>query len=323
MRRARLAAFALGLSFVANAQAAPTSQDRAVAEQLFRDAKRLAKKGDYDAACPKFAESQRLDPQLGTLLHLATCHEQQGLTATAWAEYSEAVDRATEQDDKKRARLARERADTLEASLSRLRVKSLGEHDGLQVVLDDVVLGPASLASALPVDPGEHVVEARAPGHRPWRKSLSIPDGPAETDVVIPTLERVADTGPSEGSAATSDDGEGQRLAGWIVGGVGVVGFAVMAGFGARAASQASSADEECEGRFCSQTGLDGHAAARTSATVATVGFVVGVLGMGTGATLLLTAPSDGESDGHGQATAFVAPRFGPDGAGLITGVCW
>lgn len=320
MRTAAIAVLGLVLSMVTDAEAAPTSQDRAVAEQLFRDAKRLAKGGDFDAACPKFAESQRLDPQLGTLLHLATCHEQQGLTATAWAEYSEAVDRATEQGEPKRARLARERADALEASLSRLRVKSLGAHDELEVVLDDVVLGPASLASSLPVDPGEHVIEARAPGHRPWQKTLSIPEGPAETEVVVPVLERSSDGGDDASLVAPTGTGDGQRLAGWIVGGVGVVGFAIMAGFGARAASQASSADDECEGRFCSQSGLDGHAAARTSATVATVGFVLGVIGVGTGITLLLTAPSD---DADVSTTAFVAPRFGPDGGGLTMGVGW
>ena len=322
MRRAAVVAVSVVLSLSSEAEAAPTSQDRAVAEQLFRDAKRLAKNGDYDAACPKFAESQRLDPQLGTLLHLATCHEQQGLTATAWAEYSEAVDRATEQGEAKRARLARERADALEGILSRLRVKSLGAHDGLEVVLDDVVLGPASLASALPVDPGEHVLEARAPGYRPWHKTLSIPEGPAETEVVVPVLERGSD--PSDASDTTnptapSDAGDGQRLAGWIVGGVGVVGFAFMAGFGARAASQASSADDECEGRFCSQAGLDGHAAARTSATVTTVGFVLGLVGVGTGVTLLLTAPSSDDDD----TTAYLTPSFGPDGGGLTLGVGW
>lgn len=317
MRALRVVALGFALSLVAEAEAAPTTQDRALAEQLFRDAKRLAKKGDYGAACPKFAESQRLDPQLGTLLHLATCHEQQGLTATAWAEYSEAVDRATEQGEAKRARLARERADALEASLSRLRVKSLGTHDGLEVVLDGVALGPASLASALPVDPGEHVIEARAPGHRPWHKTLSIPDGPAETEVVVPALEPESDAAGSHRTATTT--GDEQRLAGWIVGGVGVVGLAVMAGFGARAASQASSADDECEGRFCSQAGLDGHAAARTSATVATVGFVIGILGVGTGVTLLLTAPSDDSA----ETTAFLSPDIGPDGGGLSMGVSW
>jgi hypothetical protein len=336
--RALIVAAALLVLCIAppDALAGPSSQDRALAESLFREAKRLAKAGDYDTACPKFAESQRLDPQLGTLLHLATCHEQQGLTATAWAEYSEAYDRASEQGDDKRARIAKRRADALESDLSKLRLEVEDHPDGLEIVLDDVVLGEASLSSALPVDPGEHSIEARAPGHSPWRETFEIAKGSGETALTIPALEKATgdlavDLGetnrPTDGQAPDDDTGDGQRLAGWIVGGVGVVGLALMAGFGARAASQASEADNFCEGRFCSQEGLDGHASARTSATVATVGFVLGVVGVGTGLTLLLTAPSG--SDGSSEearaksATAFVVPELGLDRAGLRAGVTW
>jgi formylglycine-generating enzyme required for sulfatase activity len=73
--------------------------DALAAESLFREAKDLVTGGKTAEACPKFAESQRLDPQIGTLLYLATCHSQEGKSATAWAEFLQAADQAARAHD--------------------------------------------------------------------------------------------------------------------------------------------------------------------------------------------------------------------------------
>ena len=55
-----------------------------MAQALFDDARRLVDQGDVEQACPKFEESNRLDPGIGVQFRLADCYEQVGRLARAW-----------------------------------------------------------------------------------------------------------------------------------------------------------------------------------------------------------------------------------------------
>src|SRR5450432_4085359 len=88
------------------APAAAQVSNAALAESLFREGKRLSGEHKFAEPCPKVAESYKLDPGLGTLLNLATCHEAEGKPASAWAEFSEASSRARRDGDNDRAQLA-------------------------------------------------------------------------------------------------------------------------------------------------------------------------------------------------------------------------
>ena len=124
-RRARVAMTIamLGALSSSSASAQPSSTEAALAIQLYDDAEKLMAAGNPAAACPKYAESQRLDPQLGTLLHLADCHEQIGKFASAWAGYKEATELAARRNaaggNEPRERVARLRAIALESTSRR------------------------------------------------------------------------------------------------------------------------------------------------------------------------------------------------------------
>lgn len=79
---------------------AASPADVAAADALFREARASAKKGDYATACPKFRESYRLDPTVGTLLNTADCEEHDDRLADAKARFQEALDRLAPTDDR-------------------------------------------------------------------------------------------------------------------------------------------------------------------------------------------------------------------------------
>ncbi|HEU4534580.1 MAG TPA: tetratricopeptide repeat protein, partial [Polyangiaceae bacterium] len=80
--RGAAAALAAALVLAAGGPArANETSDRA--EALFREGREAMKRGDLDEACPKFSESQELDPSAGTLLNLALCEQRKGEGARA------------------------------------------------------------------------------------------------------------------------------------------------------------------------------------------------------------------------------------------------
>jgi hypothetical protein len=185
--------------------AAQTETRAAVAEALYRQARDFMAAGKYDEACPKFAESQRLDPATGTLLNLAACHEKQGKLATAWLEYSDAQVAARRDAREDRVEYARARAQDLEPKLSRLTlVFAAGADDPtLSIELDGASVGRAVIGAPTPVDAGTHNVRVAAAGKKPWTASIEIGGAGNQQSLTIPKLEDApADTTPPGGATS-------------------------------------------------------------------------------------------------------------------------
>src|SRR5262245_10756920 len=115
--------FALaGAALCPRLAAAQSSSESATAQALFDQARSLMESGHAEDACPKFEESQRLDPGSGTLLNLARCYEQTGKLASAWSKYLETAAAAKNVGNSERESEARSRAASLKPRLANLSV---------------------------------------------------------------------------------------------------------------------------------------------------------------------------------------------------------
>jgi len=307
---------------LAFARSAGAQTDGAAAEALFRDGLRLMGSKDYPQACPKLAESYRLDPATGTLLALAQCHEAQGKIASAWAEYNDVAPRARRDVRPDREQAARERAQSLESKLSRLTVAvapGVEKIAGLEIKRDGVLVGPGGWGTDIPVDPGEHVVEASAPGRKPWRGRVSI-GAPADRQSVLvpmlgeaPAAQAGADKAGVSPAAGPEAGGSPLRTVGIVVGAAGVVGLAVGTVFGLQAISKNNQSNSSgCVGNACPPDAKQQRLDARSAGNISTVGFVAGGVLLVGGVTLFLAAPK-------GRSTEVQAGAVGPTGApGLL-----
>lgn len=319
------AAVALGVSA---ASAEPTEQERALANSLFEEGRRLMTEGRVSEACPKFAGSQRLQPGGGTLLNLGLCHEKEGKIASAWGELRTALALARRDRREDRERLAAERLAVIEPELSMLvvEVPPAARVDGLVVTVDGLAVPAAAWGAPQPIDPGPHAIAAQAPGHAPWSTSSTVDrprlrlrvEVPALTAVTAP-VEQVAPQ-PTQPLPLDAPNGlTGQHTGALVAGGFAVVGIALGTGFGLAAAGKWSTAEDECPTEVqCSGVGEDASNDAAGLADLSSAAFVVGTAALGLGAVLWLTAPPiEGASAGHAAPARRAALRIGPGRAQL------
>lgn len=301
------------------ALAQTTSTQRAAAEALFQQGTALMDEKRYAEACDKFAGSQDLDPALGTMLYLADCYEQAGRTASAWALFREAAESSKHAGQTDRERIASERATSLEQRLSKLELKvaTARRVPGLELRLNDVVVPSASWNAPLPVDPGPMRIEARAPGKKPWRTQINVAEGPGNQAVEMVQLQD-APLAPKPATSTTDprpSNTPTQRIVGYVMGAAGIVALGAGGFFGYRAYSLNKDSKNECRSEdpnACTQAGVGQREDAKSAAMISTIVTASGGALVVGGLTLVLTAPSSGQSsDAAPKSARAVLPNLG------------
>ncbi|MGA2451738.1 MAG: hypothetical protein ABTD50_24030 [Polyangiaceae bacterium] len=333
----RALALVLALTLASDLIASPAlagSDNRTIALDLFEQGRALFKDGNYQAALAKFEAAAEVMRSFGILLNVAECQEKLGRTASAWATWREAraVAAQAHSDDDEAMATARQKA--LEPALSRLTIVVPTDSDApdLEIRRDGGVVPREAWGAAIAVDPGAHVIDAHAPGRTARKFDVAVQPNGGRASITVSALDTVSPPPtpppatvvappsiPLEPIVERSDSASGQRVAGWILGGVGVAG--VGAGIGIALAGQ-SKHDEAVAQDLAGNLPL----AQQTESSANTTKIVgYAILGGGgafliSGAVLLLTAHSPSKSN---NSALTCSPWISSTSGGAVFSKVW
>jgi serine/threonine-protein kinase len=335
-----------GLALASLLQVTPVAAQKAEANLLFDEARRAMASRDYAQAIAKLEQSQALDPAVGTLLNLAECYVALGRTTSAWSTYRDAASLAVSTKQPERERYASRKAQELEGKLSRLSVIIAPEArvPGLSITRSGVPIPEGLWGVAVPVDPGAHRLEAKAPGHA--TVTLNVQVGAGEPTVLVqvprlPPLEAATttatppapapatpapavggslDLGPTTatpGAVAPRDDtphhdGSDSSLPtiGWVTAGVGAV--ATLAGVVFYINGRMQISDANCPNQVCVR-GIgdkslhdDGRASEKLGIGLGVAG--IAIAGAGVVLALSATRPSPSRPERSARLSLRLAP---------------
>jgi tetratricopeptide (TPR) repeat protein len=169
VRGALASLLALG-ALTAAPPASAQQADPAVARALFEEGTKALEKGDWDGACPKFEASFASKPTVSALANIGKCHEHAGKLTLAADDFQRALslneDTLSQSRKKELAAYTGDLLKAVQARIPKLRIVAKDAPAGLQITRDGTPLAATALGIGLPVDPGEHVIVASAPGRK-------------------------------------------------------------------------------------------------------------------------------------------------------------
>ncbi len=170
------------------------------------------------------------------------------------------------------------------------------------MTVDGAAVNPSE---AIPTDPGKHTVRATAEGFAAAEAIVDAREG--NTATVKLELQPVAAAAPAPPPPPPSSS---RRVAGYIIGGFGVVGLGVGGLMGVAAIGKHSTLAKECpNGRCTTAQAVEDLTSYHNVGLLSTVGFIGGGVLLATGVVLIVAAP---KSAPPSDTTASIA--IGPNG---------
>jgi hypothetical protein len=256
----------------------------------FAEARRLYQDGKLVEALTLFRGLAQATRSPNAQLYVGYCLSDLGKDVDAYRAFTTTLRYAADRPETK-YESARQAAENelarLNVRLSKIVINVAQPPAGLTVTLDGVPVEHDDLGSSLPVQAGSHSVGAAAAGMKPVRVALDLDPGELRTlTLALQADEKAARPVPPPRVVHRASHAQ---TAGYVVGGVGIVGVGVFAVAGLMTKSVHDQLQSECGAAGCSDAGHQSEIArGKSLQTVANVGLAVGVAGLLTGGVLVL-----------------------------------
>jgi hypothetical protein len=287
-------------------------ESRVLARRMADDGATLYESGQYEEARERFHRANALFPapalelwearSLNKLLRLVEAEERYAsVKRYSLRPEDSAVVRASVAEATSEVEKLRKRIPTITIQLR----GATPSNPSVVVRLAEKILNPAMIGLPIPTDPSTPTVVLISNGVELRRETVTLNEG----DHCVLVLDAVAPAPavahlaqgdqPVPGVAAPVYKHESNQFSapqpwyrrrdvGWAITGVGAAGLATGIATGLMAVSKHESLSNSCPNHSCESSSSDDLNEFHTYRTISTIGYVVGVVGLGTGITILV-----------------------------------
>ena len=282
-----------------------TDAQKQEAQTLFLDAKKSFDEKQLEKALTGFRASYDAVASPNSLLMVARTLVALDRIEEAYTVYEEATRVAQEAaaKDKKyepAVEAAKKEFEDLRPRVALVTLEVVGATPDTELFVNDQPVARDQWGKEMPMRVGAASVTAKATGKPEFQQDLTISGGASTQRIDLQTFWAPAPPPPAETTTDTKAEGSvdllglDKRTWAYIAGGVGAAGIVTFGVFGAMNRSKFNSLEDDCPNSVCLTDRSDDIDAGKRYQTIANVGLVVGVVGLGTGTVLYLLSDDKG-----------------------------
>jgi len=299
----------------------PAKKDLEAAKKAFFEGLEFEEKKDWKNALDRFEKVAKVRMTPAVRFHIALCKENLNMLIEALHDFELAESDAKAEKVEEVMKEAPEHAAAIRPKIPKLTIKVPAGVEGVSVTLDGNPIDPQGSEETL-VNPGTHKIEATAEGRSPFSKEVTLEVSESKTITVkLPKVKPDKDEPPppDEPPPVKEEPKKAIPTTALIAGGIGAAALVGAGIFALKRSSIASDLDGRCGGdpKACPADAGDQVDSGRTYTTLTNVFLVVGVIGVGAGVVLWVTAPKPKDNSPPAAALRLVPSAPGANLAGL------
>jgi hypothetical protein len=309
------------------AAAQPSKEQVKKATSHFEKGSRLYDQKKFALALTEFKSSYDTVKSPNSRLYVARCMAQLGETREAWLEFdataTEADERARTEDKYAPTRdTARLERDELNAKIGLVTVEVKNADPTAKLRVGGNEVAAERWGKPVPVAPGDVEVVLEPASGSPVREQVAVAAGESKqvsVDAAPPAAPPPVAVASADAEADAGPPTDRSKLRPWayVAGGVGVAGLVMFTVAGIMSRSTYSDLEESCGSGPCPADRQDDIDSGQTQQTLANVGLVVGIVGVGAGVTLFLLSRGGSAAPPTETGKVTLTPEIGLGRAGV------